>query len=237
MAADIEQFTPLSIQAGIFVRGLDFSDPLSMAQVIRHATGGLFDGQPGVFPVPPNAPEDVPRIVLKDKPERYQCKLSPGRVDLSFSGGKGKAGAIGLIWDGYCGILRQLAEYLKKRNPTRVWRLGLVMHLFRLLEGSANAHIRDKYLKDGRFEEPYEIHLGVLNKERMSRFIINRWFRLRPMRKKDDPQEDRGLVVEVDINTLAEENNDFTEEDITHFFEEAYRHIAVEDMLLVDMGP
>ena len=71
MAADIEQFTPLSIQSAMFVRGLDFSDPLSVAQAIRGAVGGLFDGQPGVFPVPPNAPENVPTIVLKDRLENY----------------------------------------------------------------------------------------------------------------------------------------------------------------------
>lgn len=234
MTARIEQFTPLSIQSGIFVHGLDFSDPLSMAVAIRHAVGGVFDGQPGVFPVPPNAPAGVPRVVLTDKGKKYQCKLSVGRVDLAFDGSKGKPSPIGVVWDEYCGIIRQLAEYLKKKNPTRVWRLGLVVQLFKVLERSANAHILQNYLKDGRFQEPYELHLNVLNKEQMGRFSINRWLRLRPMRKTDDPQDDRGLVVEVDINTPAEQNNDFGEEEITQFFEEAYQHIALEDMLLVD---
>lgn len=218
----------------MFVRGLDFSDPLSVAQAIRGAVGGIFDGQPGVFPVPPNAPENVPRILLKDRQERYQCKVSAGRLDLAFDGSKRKAGSVGVVWDECSGILRQLAEYLKKKNPTRVWRLGLVVRLFKVLEGSANTHIREKYLKDDRFQDPYELHLSVLDKESMGRFTINRWLRLRPMRKRDDPKDDRGLVVEVDINTPAEEKNDFTEEEITDFFEEAYQHIAVEDMLLVD---
>jgi len=78
------------------------------------------------------------------------------------------------------------------------------------------------------------MHLSVLNKENMGGFGINRWLRLRPMRKRDDPTNDSGLVVEIDINTHAEENNDFTEEEITRFFEEAYQHIALEDMRLVD---
>lgn len=235
MSADIEQFTALSIQSAMFVRGLDFSDPLSMAQAVRHAVGGVFDGQPGVFPVPPNAPPNVPRIVLADRANRYQCKLSAERLDLAFDGSKGKSESVGIVWDGYSGIIRQLAEYLKKKNPTMVWRLGLVMRLFKVLTGSANSHIQDAYLKGDRFHEAYELQLNVLNREKMGGFTINRWLRLRAMRKKDDPRDDRGLVVEVDINTPAEQNNDFREEEITAFFEEAYQHIAVKDMLLVDV--
>jgi len=234
MAADIEQFTPLSIQSAIFVRGLVFSDPLSMAQAIRRAAGGIFDGQPGVFPVPPNAPENVPRIILNDTLKRYQCKISAERLDLAFNGSRKKPSSIGILWDEYSGIIRQLAEYLKKKNPTRVWRLGLVVRLFKVLGGSANTYLREKYLRDDRFGNAYEFHLSVLDKESMGRFSINRWLRLRPMRKRDDPEDDRGLVVEIDINTPAEKNNDFAEEEITHFFEEAYQHIVLQDMLLVD---
>ena len=234
MAADIEQFTPLTIQAAFFIRRLDLADPLFVAQAIRHAVGGILDGQPGVFPVPPNAPENVPRIVLRDKMGRYECKVSTGRLDLAFDGSKKKAASVGGVWDEFSGTLRQLAEYLRKKNPTRVWRLGLIVRLFKVLEGSANRHIREKYLKDDRFHDPHEIHLSVLDKEQMGPFRINRWLRLRPMRKRDDPADDRGLVVEIDVNTLAEEDNDFTEEEITHFFEEAYQHIALEDMRLVD---
>ncbi len=235
MAADIEQFTPISIQSAMFTHGLDFSDPLAMAQGIRHAVGGLFDGQPGVFPVPPNAPSNVPRIVLSDRAKKYQCKVSAERVDLAFDGSKRKPTGAGIVWDEFSGLIRQLAEYLKKKNPARVWRLGLVAHLFKVLEGSANAHIQQKYLKDVRFGDPYELHLSVLNKEQMGQFTINRWLRLRPMRKTDDPQDDRGLVVEVDINTPVEENSDFSEGDITEFFEKAYQHVALQDMLLVDV--
>jgi len=234
MAAGIEEFTTLSIQSGIFIRGLDFSDPLAIAQAIRRAAGGVFDGQPGVFPVPPNAPANVPRIVLADKAKRYQCKVSVERVDIAYDGSKGKPGEIGIIWDEFSGVIRQLAEYLKKKNPTRVWRLGLVVHLFKVLERSANLHILEKYLRDERFREPHELHLSVLNKEQMGQFNINRWLKLRPMRKTDDPQDDRGLAVEVDINTPAEENNDFAEEQVTDFFERAYQHIATQDMLLVE---
>lgn len=235
MSADIEEFTPLSIQAALFVRALDFSDPLAVAQAIRRAAGDVFDGQPGVFPVPPNAPQDVPRIVLTDRGNRYQCKLSSGRVNLAFDGRKGNPPAIGVIWDEYCGVLRQLAEYLRKKNPTRVWRLGLVMHLFKVLGGSANSHILERYLKGGRFQKPYELQVNVLHKQELGEFQINRWLRLRPMRNREDPENDRGLVVEVDINTPAEQNNDFTEDEIAHFFEEAYQHIALDAMSLVDV--
>jgi hypothetical protein len=236
MSAGIEQFTALSIQSALFVHGLDFSDPLSMAQGVRHSAGGVFDGQPGVFPVPPNAPPGVPRIVLADRANRYQCKLSAGRVDLVFDGSKGKPDSVGIIWDGYCTLLRQLAEYFKKKKPTRVSRLGLVMHLFKVLDKSANAHIQAAYLKDDRFQSPDEVQLNVLNREDMGPFHINRWLRLRSMRKKEDPNDDRGFGIEIDINTPAEENNDFSEEEIAAFFESAYQHIALNDMRLVDIG-
>jgi hypothetical protein len=235
MPADIEQFTALSIQSGLFVHGLDFTDPLSMAQGLRHAAGGVFDGQPGVFPVPPNAPPVMPRVVLSDRANRYQCKLSAGRVDLVFDGSKGKPAPVGILWDGYCTLIRQVAEYFKKKKPTRVWRLGLVMHLFKVLDKSANAHIQSAYLKDDRFQNPEEAQLNVLNRENMGSFRINRWLRLRSMRKKEDPSDDRGFAIEIDINTPAEENNDFSEEDIAAFFESAYQHIALNDMRLVDL--
>ena len=233
MAAEIEQFIPLAIQSAMFLRGLAFSDPLALAQGLQRAVGGLFDGQPGVFPVPPNAPENVPRILLKDRLERYQCKVSSGRLDLAFDGSKKQESSVAAVWDEYSGIIRQLAEYFKKKNPIRVWRLGFIVRLFRVLRESASAHIREKYLKDDRFENPYELHLSVLDKECMATFNINRWLRLRPSRKKDDPENDRGLMVDVDINTPAEENNDFSEEEITQFYEEAFQHVVLKDIRLL----
>jgi hypothetical protein len=234
MAGDIGQFTPLAIQSAVFIQGLVLSDPLSVAQGIQRAVGGTFDGQPGVFPVPPNAPQNVPRILLKDRMERYQCRISGERLDLAFDGSKMREKSIGTVWDEYAVILRQLAEYLKKKNPTKVWRLGLVVRLFKALQESAVMHIRKRYLRDDRFGNPYELHLSVLDRKRLGQFGINRWLRLRPTRKKDDPSDDRGLLVEVDINTLAEEKNDFSEEEITQFFEEAFQHVVREDVRLLE---
>jgi hypothetical protein len=234
MTPDIQDFTPLAIQSAVFVHGLVFSDPLALAQAVQRAVGGVFDGQPAVLPVPPNAPGNVPRILLKDRLERYQCKVSAGRFDLAFDGSKRRETPIGIVWDEYSGIIRQLAEYLKKKNPTRVWRLGLVVRLFKVLPRSASIHIRETYFKDDRFQNAYEIHVSVLDKECMGTFNINRWLRVRPLRKRDDPEDDRGLGVDVDINTLAEEKNDFTEEEITEFFEEAFQHVVLRDIRLLN---
>ena len=59
----------LSIQTAFFTPGLIFSDKLSLSAQLIKESGNIFDGDPIMLPIPPEAPPEFPRMILKSKDE------------------------------------------------------------------------------------------------------------------------------------------------------------------------
>jgi len=231
----LDELKAVSIQGAFFVKELDLGNPLGLAQGLNSACGNLFDGAPAVLPVPPQGaqpggpaqqvPPHVPVIVLKTRDEKQHLNVARERIDYRHLLRGPKPVTLPEVW-GMCDvILGQIAEYLTVKQPTTVWRLGLVVQLFAKLEFSANAHLLGAYLREGVFEGASDVHLNALHRTSVADIAVNRWIRLKPVRNKENPDDDSAMIAEIDINTPAERDAEFSHEEIEDFFGGAYDHI------------
>lgn len=236
--AGIDQLRVVSLQGAFFVKNLDLGNPLGVAQGLNSACGNLFDGPPAVLPVPPagpqggppggpqNVPPHVPVIVLKTKDEKQHLNVARDRLDYRRFLRGNEPAALPSLWGPYDVILGQIAEYLTVKQPATVWRLGLVTQFFIKLDRSANEHIADAYLRAGVFEGAADLQLSALHRTSVSDIAANRWIRLKPVRNKDNPDDDTAMVAEVDINTHADAEAELSQEEIEDFFAGAYDHLC-----------
>jgi hypothetical protein len=225
--AMLDELKAVSVQGAFFVRDLDLANPLGLAQGLNSACGNLFDGSPAVLPVPQNAPPNVPVIVLKTRDERQHLNVAHDRLDYRHLLRGPKPVTLPEVW-GMCDvILGQIAEYLTVKQPTVVWRLGLVVQLFAKLDLSANAHLQAAYLREGVFDGASDVHLNALHRTSVADIAVNRWIRLKPVRNKENPDDDSAMIAEIDINTPAEQQAALSHEEIEDFFAGAYDHIRM----------
>ncbi len=73
------------LQAVLFIKSLDLSNPLSLAVFLKEDKGLPFDGPETVLPVPADAPLEIPRIILKSSDGVFNCNVSANRIDLFFN--------------------------------------------------------------------------------------------------------------------------------------------------------
>jgi len=225
----------MGIQSAFFWQGLDLSQPLELANRINASLSFVFDGEPAVLPPPqPKMPRanlaGIPRIILGSSDGRYKCNISALRADFIFAENSPQLPTLASVWEDYGKVIGVFMDYLRQDTPAAVVRLGIIFRLFRKLEGSANDFIHQKFLRDNLFEPPFEINLNLLNKTRLDRFGINRWIRLRALRNKQNPGDDTALMLEIDINTLTEEQHALNIYEIERFFETSYERLCTEDI-------
>jgi hypothetical protein len=233
--ATIDELKAISIQGAFFVRELDLSNPLGLAQGLNSACGSLFDGPPAVLPVPPGAPKggppqqqvppNVPIIVLKTRDERQHLNVARERIDYRHFLRGPQSVTLPEVWPACDVILGQIAEYLTVKQPVTVWRLGFVVQLFAKLDLSANAHLANAYLREGAFEGATDLQINALHRASVADIAVNRWIRLKPVRNKDNPADDSAMIAEIDINTPADQSADLSQEEIEDFFGGAYDHL------------
>ena len=226
----LERLKLLSLQSALFVKKIDLQNPLLIAQGINTAAGNVFDGPPAVLPLRENTPPNMPLILLKSKDEKLLCNVSRDRIDYRFTIQKDPPCAIQDIWDVYYSALSQINEYFSMKNPIPIWRLGFVSQFFVKLAISANTHIATKYLQPGIVEGSWDANINILNGFRLEKHEVNRWLKIRPIRNKQNQQDDSAMIVEVDINTLQEHQQKMEQSDIDAFFEDAYSHLINQDL-------
>jgi len=241
--ATIDELSVVSVQGAFFVRDLDLSNPLGLAQGLNSACGNLFNGPPAVLPVPPEAPQgapqqvppNVPIIVLKTKDEQQHLNVARDRLDYRRFFRSGPSVPLSKVWGACDVILGQIGEYLTVKQAATVWRLGFVVQFFAKLDYSANVHLAGAYLREGVLEGATDLHINALHRTSVADIPANRWIRLKPVRNKQNPTDDSAMIAEIDINTPADQPADFSQDEIEDFFGGAFDHLrmhAVEHIIL-----
>src|SRR5437773_3624117 len=73
---------PDQVQVVWFISGLAVINRLDFARRLIDATQGSLDGDPVVLPLPEDAPNEIPIIILRSKDDKLQVNISRTRVDF-----------------------------------------------------------------------------------------------------------------------------------------------------------
>lgn len=219
-----------NLQATLFTPNLDLSNKIVLAHQLTNDTGRLFDGDPVILPLPSDAPDEIPRIILKSKDDSYSMNIGPTRFDFYYNEKEIQDGLptkeILSIKKSYLENAKSVVKSIKEATGAKIVRLGFVPTLQTKITTSASRFISVSYLKQGRVtKDIYDMNLGVLKREKIGKRDVNIWFRINPYRKIDDPLDDKLLTIQFDINTLPEQPLDLNTVEIIDFFEQAILYL------------
>jgi len=206
-----------NIQAVLFIENFAFRNKLGIVSKINEVVDNLFDGDPTMLPLPPDAPPEIPRIQLKDSGPIYSLNFSPTRIDFFYNEPGKPERNFDSLKDDYLKYFFNIVKLVKDEYRLSISRIAIVVKATSEIETGSNLLIHENFL-GGKpfFRNTYALEIHALEKATMNGYEINRWFRIKTARAKTG--EDNILFVEIDINTLQDKPRDFGLEEIKDFY-------------------
>ena len=215
----ITDFEITSIQTTIFTPSLSFATSKLLGSVLQKWSE-VFDSSPISLPLPLDAPSEIPRIILQNSSKHKKLELAPKRANLFWLR---QTETDTIILEDYLGFAANvLSDYVNIVNG-KVGRIATVLN--RSLKNPnpglflAQHFCKEKWLT-APFNRPenFEIHAH----KRYSfadRFNVNSWVRCKTGILVK-PERESIVLVEQDINTVAEEmeKREFSDQEIRDFF-------------------
>ena len=210
-----------NIQAVLFLESFAFRNKLAIASKINEAVGQLFDGDPMMLDLSPEAPPEIPRIQLKDSRSIYGFNFSVNRIDFFYNKPERPTKTFDSIKDEYLSYFFKINRLVKDDYHLGTPRIAIVIKALSEIDiGSSNLFLQKEFLgKKEFFQNTYALEIHALEKTNIGQFAINRWFRIKTAR--DPLGKDGNLFVEIDINTQPEKSYDFGKQEIEEFYPSA----------------
>lgn len=205
-------FTPEAVVsvAGLFVRLL----PRWISR---------FDAEPTALPTAEGLPKELPRIILQSRSGQWRCEVAPARINVFWrqAATKGTAMELAEFYREVTPMLHEYCDFLE----SRVARLAAVIN--RYMPNPAPAQfLASHFCKERWLTAPFNRPAGFeLHAHKAfllaGRFQVNSWVRNKTGTFAEPGHESPTVLVEQDLNTLAEEvgTRQFSREDIAAFFE------------------
>lgn len=198
-----QEFTLRSVQTAMFTpEHSAFAGGRVVATILREF-GDRFTGEMLALPLPPSAPPEVPRVVLKSSDESLEANAGPARFNCTWSRIDRDASV----------TLRQaldqcveVLEYYARESNVRVGRLGLVLQRACPNDNPAQTLIQ-RFCTEESQREPFnrsvtfEIHNHKDYTPEGVDYQINSWVRCQCGLAK--PEKTPAILVTQDLNTMA----------------------------------
>lgn len=190
------------IQAAIFLTLVDQPTRLEIASHIIGAIPEFHDVDPIIFPLPKDAPAEIPQIVVENDQKGWRVQFSPARCDLFFAPPKPQASDdFEIALEEFQPVILALWEVLEKKLSAHSNRLGLVVHFESEIDNASRV-LQRTYIKPGFAHNAEEIQFHYLQNIESDGFDLNCWVRLRSQKKVDATPDVLSLLV--DVNTRNE---------------------------------
>ena len=213
-----------NMQCALFIENFAFRNKLRVASRINEAVKNLFDGDPTMLDLPPEAPSQIPRIQLKDSKSNFSLNFSPIRIDFFYNEPGKPAVTLNSLKDNYLETFFAIVDLVKEEYRLSISRLAIVVKALAEVEKGSNSFIFETYLNNNPFfKDTYSLEIHSLKKMAVEKYTVNRWFRIKTARTQE--KQDAGLLAEIDINTLPEEPKDFGLTDIKCFYNKSIEFI------------
>lgn len=217
------------VQLAIYSPGIDLLDKLTLAGNIRKGSGNLFTGEPLLLPVPDNVPNEIPRIILKDKKGGINLHIAVNKIDLHIRDSI-LAGSVPNVYSkldkSLLKVYRSVLNALFSVASLTVNRVGFVV-VGEVEVKNASAYITNKYLtKNIKMTDWLDINVSFLKRDTIDKKESNVWFRLSPGRKESGEVDNNKLIIVFDINTLSKEKYSFVAEDLLSYVKQSSSYLA-----------
>ncbi|HPB30214.1 MAG TPA: hypothetical protein PLB62_02045 [Candidatus Sumerlaeota bacterium] len=227
-----------NVQAVLFTNPYSMEHKLEFASEMVKRCARVYSSDPNIQTAPQNAPPNVPRIEIRSPDQTHLAQFWPNRISFVFQDTRNMKPVFTNFFPYFRDNLGPQIQYIMEFLNPRVVRLGFIVQFISELGSSSNRFLSEVMLNKNPFPDAHEMNLGILHKILLQSFTVNRWVRYRTLRAQNDPSIDFAMAVDVDINTLAEDMNDFTTSQIMDYYSLSFEHICSElkDFPLLEMN-
>lgn len=187
------------VQTALFIK--DFSitgyDKYSLIGELKDSVGDIFDAEPVAFPLPPDAPLDIPRIILNNKKGVYSCNIALNRIDIFRNKPQDEEEKLEDILGNQKEQVKKVYDFFNGRSVI-INRVGFVVtFLSEIKDKSGAEYLKETFLVADKLENPRELRL-IYNKRASDNSVeFNHLVTL-------IGRQDNKLVLQIDINTIPE---------------------------------
>ncbi len=212
-----------SLSAVIWGR-MNIPNALQFASNIEKSSGGIFNGTPQMLDLPEDADDDIPFLQMKSDEEKFIFQVSRDRVDLTVQENDQE----GMLPDGESG--RQMDMLLVKLLPeietvTNTFNNLAYVGRYIVEREHSVRYLYEKYLKpNNMFARSHILELNAMEQSSLAGISTNEWIRLHTARRIED-DFDGAIGIEIDINTMANDNLEAGGPQVGDFFNAMSNHI------------
>jgi hypothetical protein len=215
------------LQASLFTPGLQFRSGKILAHFLAKWPE-VFSGEPTTLPVPPEAPPEIPHLLLRSETGEFLLQAAPIKLDVLWTR---QSMDSDLNVTQYLHWVSELFPSYLEVTGGNAGRLACIAT--RMARNEAPALTLSRHFCQPRWTEaagplnrPCDFELHAHKQFLLAQWLdVNSWVRCKTglLRYGDQttPTQTQVIIVEQDLNTLAEEMNtrEFGPEDITRFYE------------------
>ncbi len=216
-------FRNVACQFSVFTRDFQFQSAKAMG-VLLAKYAEILDGDPQVLPQMSNfqMPIEIPQVVLRNAAGSLVVSLGAARIDITRTGDPLSETEVELFVD-QSGDMA--LKYLGMMSATAC-RLAFSVSRKSNAPSPANflaQHFCKESVVAGPINRPADFELHALKRYSLNEFEVNSWVRCKTGLLKvsgEGKANDSALIVEQDINTLAENSSsaNFDTQHIKRFF-------------------
>jgi hypothetical protein len=203
-------------QSVFFVGNFSLTNKLKIVNNLNECTENLFNGEPTIVTLPAEAPPSLPRIILRSSNNNYSLHFSNERIDFFYENATEPKLNLESLKSNYFKYWFNIAKNILDNFNINISRVACVVKIIIPIKQLANLFLFEKFLSSNKFfDEAFKLEIHALEKRNLDNFEINRWFRI-----KSIPEEtEKEILIEIDVNTLAEKPLEFNFERINQFYD------------------
>jgi len=201
-------FKLVSCQATLFTPDEEVSATRLMRDIFPNWSN-RFDGEPTVFPAMEGLPKEVPRVIFQSKSNEWRCEIASARINL-FWKKVSLDSSEPALHSFYKDASDLLLQYIKLNNP-RIGRIAAVLNWVSPHE-SPGLFLANHFCSERWHKSPFN-RLGNFELHAHKRFSlggkfnVNSWVRNKTGYISFGEDRKSVVLVEQDLNTLAEESS------------------------------
>ena len=148
-----------TLTAVLFAR-YDLTNKIEVANTLNKRVRRILDGEPVFFPIPADAPAEIPRIILESKDRRYVNTVAMDRLELVYNEQGKPRKELSDLREDYLRLIGDIAGIAKVELKATVFRLGFVAS-FLAFPSEPVQVIMNSFLKEGAIKNPLGLQVHV----------------------------------------------------------------------------
>ena len=213
----------IHLQLALFYKEVELRPDLKFSG-LNSAMLNMFDMMPTMLPLPPDAPPEVPLVILKGSTNGYTCNISRNRIDLIYNPQKQDQNATENIND-FISKAKVFSKYVFD-NQDNV-RFGLVSRYFIQNEKPIEA-IKKKYLKNS-FGDLKELNLRFNKGKFQFGIDLNDIVEISSVIEIVNNKANEGILIQRDINNAPKPGQKISVKKVQEVIESSIKMLSPEE--------